>query len=312
LVIAVLLLGAGRSVESADGAVRDLLPSIVSLVLIAAGAVALISAGLRTLRLTLVEHGRRTSALRRKLELAEEDERLQRARMHEIESTMAGIVSASELLREPHRITAERRHQLEEMIHTELQRLERLLRKRNLVAPPAIDVRAPSTGDHDPAPEPGPPQPTVDLDSTIENLALAHAAKGTTVEWRPSGQRVSAQPDDVAEVLNILLDNAARHGDAAASVRVREAPHAVEILVSDRGPGVAPEVRERLFQWGARGPSSPGQGIGLHIAQTLVSKQGGYLKLRDPEPAGGPVPDSGGATFVVGLPLPGSDHGVLA
>jgi signal transduction histidine kinase len=53
-------------------------------------------------------------------------------------------------------------------------------------------------------------------------------------------------------------------------------------------------VRERLFEWGARGPGSRGQGIGLNVAWSLAESQGGYLHLRD---TSGP-----GATFVVGLP----------
>ncbi|MBO0702507.1 MAG: sensor histidine kinase, partial [Candidatus Dormibacteraeota bacterium] len=259
LVLAVMLLASSRIVETLAGAIRSPMPSVLGLFLTACGAVVLVSAGLRLLRLTLAEQSRRTASLRQKLELAEEEERLHRARMHEIESTMAGIVSASELLREPDRFSIERRVKLEDMVHAELQRLERLLHKRHLVGGPAVEAPAPRQGQD--RPSAGVPPPTVDLDRTIENLALAHAAKGTAVEWRPSGRRASAQPDDLAEVLNILLDNAARHGDASASVQVREVPDAVEIHVSDHGPGIAPEVRERLFQWGARGPASPGQGI---------------------------------------------------
>lgn len=302
LIVGVMLLACGRIIETLDGAIRSPLPSVLGLFLTAGGAVALACGGLRLLRMTLAEQSRRTANLRWKLELAEEEERRQRARMHEIESTMAGIVSATELLREPGRFSAERRRKLEDMIHTELHRMERLLRKRHLVGDAAIDVSAPRIDQDQPSVPV--PSPTVDIDRTIEHLALAHAAKGTTVEWRPSGRRASAQPDDLAEVLNILLDNAARHGDAAASVQVRDLPDAVEILVSDHGPGVAPEVRERLFQWGARGSASPGQGIGLHIAHTLVSKQGGYLRLRGA--------DTSGTTFVVGLPIPEGEDAIRA
>lgn len=306
LLAGVLLLTAGRASDSLAGAVHEPLPDLLGLLLTATGSVALVTGGLRLLRVTLTEQSRRTSALRRQLELAEAEDRLRRAQMHEIESTMAGIVSASDLLRDGAAGTADRRRQLEEMVDAELHRLERLLR------------------DHDPFGRPAVPAPrrdggttrageAVDLDRMIEALAVVHEAKGTAVEWRPSGQWASAGSDDVAEVLNILLDNAARHGDATASVQVQTVPEGVEILVSDNGPGIAPEVRDRLFEWGARGPASPGQGIGLHIAASLASKHGGYLRLHGSErhPSGRRVGHTG-ATFVVGLPIAEARRGILA
>lgn len=297
LVAGVLLLTASHTVTNLDGAVRDPLNSSVALACSVVGSMAFLGAGIGLLRRSLTAEVRLTRSLRTRLELVEEDQRRHRARMHEIESMMAGIISASELLRDPARVPADRRAHLEEMIHDELGRLERLLRRQRAAQPTVPLPRMPE-------------EATVDLDRTLRHLALAHEAKGTTVRWLPSGRRVSGHPDDITEVLNILLDNAARHGDAAASVSVQEAPHAVEILVSDNGPGIAPEIREQLFQWGARGPSSPGQGIGLHIAKDLVTKAGGYLNVRDPEPDTTERP--AGATFVIGLPRPEAGDGVLA
>ena len=105
---------------------------------------------------------------------------------------------------------------------------------------------------------------------------------------------MAGAPDAVAEVLNILLDNAAKHGNSAASVTVKAVADAVEVAVSDDGPGVAPEIRQHLFEWGARGPRSGGQGIGLNIARDLTARHGGYLRLRE---------TVGGATFVAGFPM---------
>lgn len=314
LVIALLLLTAGHAMASLDGSSRDAVNTWLGLACCVLGAVALIGAAIGMLRRTLLAESGLTTTLRTRLHAVEEDERRHRARIHEIESMMAGIVSASELVRHRQDVPAERRARLEEMIHEELGRLERLLRAEHVARQEARQVIQhssqswPSRADGDvrlavpAAREDDPPGPfvtapaTVDLDRTIRHLVLAHEAKGTTVSWRPSGRRVAGHADDVAEVLNILLDNAARHGDASPSVSVHEAPQAVEILVSDHGPGIAPEIRDQLFQWGARGPGSPGQGIGLHIAQDLMEKAGGYLRLSE---AGA---GEGGATFVMGLP----------
>jgi signal transduction histidine kinase len=99
----------------------------------------------------------------------------------------------------------------------------------------------------------------------------------------------------VAAVFNVLLDNAAKHGRSEAEVTVERHGDYVEVVVHDEGPGVDPALRTRLFEWGVRGASSSGQGIGLHAARDLAQQQRGYLRTRDVR--------RGGATFVLGLPL---------
>jgi signal transduction histidine kinase len=134
----------------------------------------------------------------------------------------------------------------------------------------------------------------MDLDETIGTLVVSHESRGNEVRWSPSGLHVRAQPDAVAEVLNVLLDNAAKHGRSRTDVTVTRAGDIVEVAVHDDGPGVGDSLRDRVFDWGARGPDSNGQGIGLHIAHELAQRQGGYLQVRDS--------NAGGATFVIGLP----------
>jgi signal transduction histidine kinase len=132
------------------------------------------------------------------------------------------------------------------------------------------------------------------LDATIGLIVISHEARGHPVSWRPAGLHVRAQPDAVAQVFNVLLDNAAKHGRSATQVSVERHGDYVEIVVRDDGPGVDPSLRARLFNWGARGDRSSGQGIGLHVARDLAQQQGGYLRLAD---------GKGGATFVLGLPV---------
>ena len=88
--------------------------------------------------------------------------------------------------------------------------------------------------------------------------------------------------DDIAEVVNVLLENAAVHGGPdAVSVGVSRDldGHGVTVTVSDQGPGIPPELRERLFDWGVSRPGSPGQGIGLHVAADITHELGGRLEL---------------------------------
>jgi signal transduction histidine kinase len=281
----VALFSTGHVATYLGGPDRTVPGSVVTIVADLSGAILLVAGAVALVRGVLVHDQARADDLQVRLDEMEAGIRKDRARIHEINSTIAGVLSATRLLQGgaggsdaetalPTGVTigAERRRLLEDMINAELSRLERLLNEPLVVPRPR----------------------TVDLDHTISNLVLAQEARGNRIKWLPSGARVTGQPDDVAEVLNILLDNAAKHGSAEASVTVQEVADAIEIQVSDTGPGVAPEMRAQLFEWGARGPRSRGQGIGLNIAADLTRKQGGYLRLRE-----GTV---GGATFVFGLP----------
>lgn len=288
---------------------RTALGARVTMWLDIVGASVLLFTAVESLRRSLRAERAEAQELSHRLQEVEADIRDRRARMHEINSTIAGIASATQVISENRRTTAERCRELEGMVQTELARLERLLAAPAPSERPAAD--RPPTGSERPLDAPsdevagdrytpldrsvfdGPVDGVVELDDTIGMLALSQEVRGNAVRWLPSGECVSADPDAVTEVLNILLDNAAKHGGGHAEVAVDRCGDLVEIAVHDPGPGVAPEIRESLFQWGARGPSSRGQGIGLHIAATLAEEQGGYLRL-DPS-------DRPGTTFVIGL-----------
>ena len=70
-------------------------------------------------------------------------------------------------------------------------------------------------------------------------------------------------------------------------------PGAVEIAVADTGPGIAPEVAERLFQPFVTSKAG-GLGLGLSICRELVEAHGGRLTVS-------PVA-TGGTRFVIRLP----------
>ena len=69
------------------------------------------------------------------------------------------------------------------------------------------------------------------------------------------------------------------------------------LQVQDRGPGMAPGDRMRVFeQWErAASPSEAGMGLGLWLVQRVVLAHGGTLTVNEL--------DGGGAAFVVSLPL---------
>ena len=91
-------------------------------------------------------------------------------------------------------------------------------------------------------------------------------------------------PDAVARVVRILLDNALRHGPRGAPVRVEAhsgAGHAA-ITVADQGAGIPVEERDRIFERFHRGSaasSAGGFGLGLAIGRELARRMRGELDV---------------------------------
>jgi PAS domain S-box-containing protein len=95
---------------------------------------------------------------------------------------------------------------------------------------------------------------------------------------------VVADPTRIAQVVSNLLSNAVKYGDPSAEIRVdvvsRDAE--VEVAVSNRGAGIAPEELPRLFSRFYRTTRAPterveGLGLGLYISKGLVEAHGGRI-----------------------------------
>ena len=126
----------------------------------------------------------------------------------------------------------------------------------------------------------------------------------TDVEPLP---QVVGDPSGLRHALGNLLGNALRHGGAPPWAAVRARHDAgrgeVRIAVSDRGPGVPEEDRERLFDPFFRGANARegqtvGAGLGLHLAQRAAAEHQGRIEL---ESAPGQ-----GSTFTLVLPAGGA------
>ena len=106
-----------------------------------------------------------------------------------------------------------------------------------------------------------------------------------------------ADPDALRQVLLTLLDNALLHGEGPILVSVDGGNHRVTIRVRDSGPGMSPQLCERVFDRFYRGDASratPGFGLGLSIAKALVEAQEGSMAVES-QPGQG-------STFAVTLP----------
>ena len=97
---------------------------------------------------------------------------------------------------------------------------------------------------------------------------------------------VAADEHILASVFFQLIDNAFKYAPKGpVRVTAKAAPEGgVEVVVADRGPGVPPEKRERLFQMFSRleerdSPRVRGVGLGLYISRKMVEAMGGSIEL---------------------------------
>jgi signal transduction histidine kinase len=100
-------------------------------------------------------------------------------------------------------------------------------------------------------------------------------------------QTRTAMPEsELAQVLDVLLDNAIKYAGGGSAVTLSYTGNT--IVVSDTGPGLPPEHRAKATQrfWRATGSSSGGTGLGLAIAERLITARGGELRLEPAEPHG--------------------------
>ncbi len=216
---------------------------------------------------------------------------------HDLRTPLAAIkASAATLALEGAPLDAAERRELLDTVGDEADRLERLVVKVLALS----RIRA---GEVRPAREP------VDMAGVVG--AVAHRLR-----WL-QGDRglVLDVPDDLPpleadvvlleQVLANLLENALRYAPPASDVVVTArattaAPGpGVEVRVADRGPGIAAEHRERVFEEFFRTDprrESFGTGLGLAIVRALVDAHGGDVRCEETP--------GGGATFVVRLPVP--------
>lgn len=125
----------------------------------------------------------------------------------------------------------------------------------------------------------------------IAELAPEALARG--VEFELYGDDpVPAHGDRVllAVLARNLVENAVRHGPAHSTVRVRvtRSDAGGELRVTDRGPGIPPELRERVFERFHREAAgdTPGSGLGLSIVARIAELHGARIELAD-APGGG-------------------------
>lgn len=118
----------------------------------------------------------------------------------------------------------------------------------------------------------------------------------------PDGQ-VLAQKAALVQVITILLDNAIKYSPAHSKVKLAASQRSKQwhISVTDEGPGITPEDQSRIFDRFYRVDQSrskqrvEGHGIGLALAQKLITQQDGSIRVTSKP--------GKGATFTLSLPV---------
>ena len=217
---------------------------------------------------------------------------------HEIRNPLGSIRGSIELLREAPGLTEEDRR-LCDIIQREAGRLNHLvtdmmdLARPRQPEPEAVDVAALA-------------RDVVELASRSERSGAGDVE--VTYEG-PLGSPVWAtcDPSQMKQVLWNLVRNGVQASGAGSTVRVsvREEDSRVFMAVSDRGPGIAPSSKEKIFD-AFFTTRSQGAGIGLAVVRRIIddhARVGATIDVRNASENGasGDVDGGSGATFEVGL-----------
>ena len=147
----------------------------------------------------------------------------------------------------------------------------------------------------------------VSLEAVRPDELAAHAlrsagAAGVPIDMDPSvsGLVIRVDKRRMERVIVNLVENAQTHGGGIVRVAIEADGSRLRLAVEDRGPGVPPDDRERIFEPFVRGRaagrrgSADGTGLGLALVAEHVRILGGRVWAQDRP--------GGGARFVVELP----------
>jgi signal transduction histidine kinase len=140
-----------------------------------------------------------------------------------------------------------------------------------------------------------------DVDTVIAEVvdSIRPIVRGHRLEVRDGvGHHVLADPPRLRQILEHLIENAVKYAPPETTITIDHAlvEGFLRIGVSDQGPGVPEEWRERIFEPYARREThtARGSGIGLYAAKRLAESMGARVWVEPAQPTG--------ARFVVSLP----------
>ncbi len=213
---------------------------------------------------------------------------------HEIKNPLGGIRGAAQLL--DHELERPGLHEYTQVIMKEADRLQslmdRLLTPHRLPQPAPLNIH--------------------EVLERVRSLILAEYPRGIAIR-RDYDTSVPFLHGDKEQMIQIVLNiarNAAQamEGDGRLTLKTRIArqvtlarkryKHALVVQISDTGPGIADEMREKVFYPLVSGREG-GTGLGLTLAQTFVTQHGGTITFES---------QPGTTTFTLLLPIKHSEN----
>lgn len=215
---------------------------------------------------------------------------------HELRSPLTGIKGfTSTLLTKWDKFSEEQRQLMLETVDSDADRLSRLITE--LLDAARIDAGRLTL-------KRGP----VKLDELVRHV-LTNASGGSA---EPFGIRIGddldliwGDSDRITQVVTNVIENAMRHGFGLREVVVQNQAHpeagadsaasGVCLQVHDNGPGIAEEMRQRVFSRFWRAGPGAGSGLGMYIVRGIVEQHHGTIDILDAE--------GGGAQVLVWFPV---------
>ncbi|MCU0345459.1 MAG: HAMP domain-containing histidine kinase [Saprospiraceae bacterium] len=142
------------------------------------------------------------------------------------------------------------------------------------------------------------------VSEVLASMRLQFEHQGAQVSYVATGDNFMLKGDrlHLTSVVYNLLDNALKYspGQPEIAVRLFSEGNEIKLEVADRGIGIAPEHRERIFEKFYRVPTgnvhnAKGHGLGLSYVASVVEQHGGRVSVEERE--------GGGSVFIIALNL---------
>ncbi len=207
---------------------------------------------------------------------------------HELKNPLTPILSAMDVIRRARQLG---RADFDAILQEQAQAVvEEVMRLKELADAFARFARLPEK-----RPEP------LKLDELVDN-ALALYASGIAVvrEWSTADHVIVADRTQLMTVVGNLIKNAVEAMEPLPAearrlgVTLVDEPGSLSLHIDDNGPGIAAEVKERLFTPYVTTKGSRGTGLGLALSHRIVMEHGGTIDCG--------VSPLGGARFSIRLP----------
>jgi two-component system sensor histidine kinase GlrK len=221
----------------------------------------------------------------RLIELEDQKTRFFQHVSHELKTPLTALREGSELLSDEiiGRLNDEQREVARILKHN-AHHLEKLIQDLLTYSQSQSAIRTEKTSELDLRP--------VDVKAVVDDVIAAQkmAIVGKTLLVRREGLplNIEADPTKLHVVLDNLLSNAVKYSPDGGTIVIRQATDGDRVLidVTDQGPGIAPEDRERIFEPFVRGlaaeaTGAKGTGLGLAIVRDYVEMHQGMVETVD-------------------------------